>query len=214
MPVFHPYYAIPQRMDVSGPFLAMFILDYHFLPPLPLARNDNAHLFLEVPCRNRRLVPIVNFAIGPSGRSEEHTSELQCNATELRSITSFHRSPWLGTTMLTSFWRSRVGIGAWSQSSTLPSVQAATIEWNGTTPKRLLEASAVVRIVRWCPLIGQLNPAPFTRRPSSLSRTARGACSADRYDRDGIREYSTSLVAFTYVPVPRCPSFTKFSITC
>ena len=59
--------AVRQRMDLSGCFLAVFVLAFYLRPPLPLTRNDNAHLFLEVPCRNRRLAPIVNFAIGPSG---------------------------------------------------------------------------------------------------------------------------------------------------
>src|SRR5713101_10022238 len=65
--VFDLYYAFPQRMDVPGFFLATLVLDLHLLPPLPLARHDNAHPFLEVPCRNRRLIPIILFAIGPSG---------------------------------------------------------------------------------------------------------------------------------------------------
>src|SRR5229473_6491463 len=95
-------------------------------------------------------------------------------------FTSFHRSPWLGAIMLTSFWRSLIGIGASSQSFFSPSVQAATIEWKGTTPKRLLEASAALSVFRWCLLIGQESPTPFTRRLSSLSRTARGTRSGGR----------------------------------
>src|SRR5713101_3970524 len=65
--VFDSHYAVPQRMDASGFFPAVFILDFHLHPPLPLARNNNAHLFLKVLDRNRRLVPIILFAIGPSG---------------------------------------------------------------------------------------------------------------------------------------------------
>src|SRR5205809_5288889 len=44
-------------------------------------------------------------------------------------------SPALGTAISTSFLRSRIGIGAWFQSRTSPSVQAATIEWKGTDRK-------------------------------------------------------------------------------
>src|ERR1700730_7707275 len=44
---------------------AVFVLDGNFLPPLTRARNDDAHFLPKFPGRNRRLVPIADFAIRP-----------------------------------------------------------------------------------------------------------------------------------------------------
>src|SRR5713226_3462168 len=84
----------------------------------------------------------------------------------------FHSSPPLGTTTLTSFWRSEIPKGAFDQSSILPSVQAAVIEWKGTTLKRLSDSSSALMRFRWCSSIGVSNRAPLVRMLPSFNRTA------------------------------------------
>ncbi len=71
------YYAVSERVDLPGLGPAVFVLFGHFLPPFPCARDDDPHLALKVPERNRFLAPIADLAVSLGGhdRMERHHAE-------------------------------------------------------------------------------------------------------------------------------------------